>query len=106
VRHAVLQAQLAKRASFSSRGGNRATDESGAWRLRTAQDSSADPDDDGGDLHAALTKAQEQLDSLETDVQSLEFVAGHPVFEDVCDLDMHYNNPHLEVISWASCAAC
>jgi hypothetical protein len=61
------------------------------------QDSSADPDADPDDLHAALSKAHEQLDSLETDVQSLEFVAGHPVFEDVCDLDMHYNNPHLEV---------
>lgn len=85
------QAQMVLK--FSSRGGGRATDESGAWKLRTADDSPTSADG----LHDALVSAQQQLESLEQDVLALEFVAEHHALEDICDLDMHYSNPHLEV---------
>jgi hypothetical protein len=86
-----MQAQMAVK--FSSRGGGRATDESGAWKLHTAQDSLSTSDE----LHDALLSAQQQIESLEQDVLALEFVAEHHALEDICDLDMHYSNPHLEV---------
>lgn len=77
----------------SSRGGARGTDESGAWRLRTADDSPADSEG----LQDALMSTQQQLESLEQDVLALEFVAQHDALDDICDLEMHYSNPHLEV---------
>jgi len=91
---------------ISSRGGGRATDESGAWKLRTVEDAGANTEE----LQDALMSAQQQLDCLEQDVLALEFVAEHHALEDICDLDMHYNNPHLEVrhvgcsfTSWSLC---
>lgn len=89
-----MQAQMVLKRGVSSRGGgSRATDESGAWRLRTAEDAASGPDE----LQDALLSTQQQLESLEQDVLALEFVAEHHTLEDICDLDMHYSNPHLEV---------
>lgn len=79
---------------LSSRGGNRATDDSGVWRLRTAEDGGTSSAEE---LQDALMSAQQQIESLEQDVLALEFVADHHALEDVCDLEMHYSNPHLEV---------
>jgi hypothetical protein len=35
---------------------------------------------------------------------ALEFVAKHESFDDICDLDMTYNNSHLEVSTAGYCA--
>lgn len=78
---------------MSSRGGLRGTDESGAWKLRTAEDTPAGEEE----LHDALKTAHEQLDSLEQDVLALEYVAGQGALEVVCDLAFEFSNPHLEV---------
>lgn len=87
-----MQAQR-QAVKLSSRGGGRATDESGAWKLHTAQNSLSTEDE----LYDALLSAQQHIESLEQDVLALEFVAEHHALEDICDLDMHYSNPHLEV---------
>jgi hypothetical protein len=44
-----------------------------------------------------LAEARHQLGCWEQDVMALEFVAKHESFDDICDLDMTYNNSHLEV---------
>lgn len=65
-----------------------------SWRLGAG----SIPNSGGGaELEAALAEARQQLSSWEQDVLSLEFVATHESFEDVADLDMTYNNSHLEV---------
>lgn len=48
-------------------------------------------------LESALAEARHQLGCWEQDVMALEFVAKHEGFDDICDLDMTYNNSHLEV---------
>jgi hypothetical protein len=48
-------------------------------------------------LESALADARHQLGCWEQDVMALEFVAMHESFADICDLDMTYNNSHLEV---------
>ena len=48
-------------------------------------------------LESALAEARHQLGCWEQDVMALEFVAKHEAFDDICDLDMTYNNSHLEV---------
>jgi hypothetical protein len=50
-------------------------------------------------LESALADARHQLGCWEQDVMALEFVAMHESFSDICDLDMTYNNSHLEVIT-------
>jgi hypothetical protein len=77
----------------SSHGGIRSTDESGTWKLRTAEDTPVGEKE----LQEALHTAHEQLNSLERDVLALEFVAGQGALEDVCDLAIGYSCPHLEV---------
>lgn len=77
---------------FSSLGGGRSTDESG-WKLRSCQDSSGASED----LQDALMSAQQQIDNLEKDALMLEYIAGEESLEVVCDLDVRYSNPHLEV---------
>lgn len=88
-----MQAKLA--INLSSRGGARATDEAGAWKLRSCHDTPrADSEEE---LHDALASAHQQLESFEQDVLALVFVAEQGALEDIVDLDMHYSNPHLEV---------
>lgn len=48
-------------------------------------------------VETALAEAKQQLNCWEEDVMALQFVAGHESLEDIADLDVTYNNSHLEV---------
>lgn len=44
-----------------------------------------------------MAEAHHQLGCWQQDIMALEFVAQHESFDDICDLEVTYNNSHLEV---------
>ncbi|WIA41198.1 hypothetical protein OEZ86_004813 [Tetradesmus obliquus] len=69
-----------------------------SWRLSAESNGGATPPAATAALESALAEARHQLGCWEQDVMALEFVAKHEAFDDICDLDMTYNNSHLETI--------
>ncbi|WIA20905.1 hypothetical protein OEZ85_005250 [Tetradesmus obliquus] len=69
-----------------------------SWRLSAESNGGATPPAATVALESALAEARHQLGCWEQDVMALEFVAKHEAFDDICDLDMTYNNSHLDTI--------
>lgn len=65
-----------------------------SWRL-AAESASGSAAGSGADN--ALAEARHQLSCWEQDVMALQFVAEHESYDDIADLEMTYNNSHLEV---------